>query len=147
MIGYHFVLCHASLFVLGWISPAIAGIIVPVRSIKVSTKAFFSEAIFDSFWESKESAGRRLPAPVLIHEVTLYRSSFSTSHVASLLFIIQDEPHFFPSSLPLILSVFICIRSIVSFRRNCYLHLAFQSLCLIFLFMFQLIYNFIYFIF
>lgn len=76
-----------------------------------------SEAIFDSFSESKEPAGKRLPAPVLIREVTLYRSSFSTSHVASLLFIIQDEPRFFFSSSPLILSVFICIRfiRIVSF--------------------------------
>lgn len=85
----------------------------------INEGVLLSEAIFDSFSESKEPAGRRLPAPVLIHEVTLYRSSFSTCHVASLLFIIQDEPRIFLSSSSFFLSVFICIRSIriVSFVK------------------------------
>lgn len=119
----------------------------------INEGVLLSEAIFDSFSESKKPAGRRLPAPVLVREVTLYRSSFSTSHVASLLFIIQDEPRFFLFSSPLLLSVFICIRSIhivpfveiiCTWLPSYYFLIFLSSFWLIYLIFFLVIYGHVY---
>jgi len=72
----------------------------------ISEGVLLSGAMFDSFPEPKRPAGKRLPAPVLVHEIMPYCSS--PSRAASLLFIIQHELLSLSLSLPLSLSLFLC---------------------------------------